>query len=293
MMTRLLTMVLAAVLCAPAHAAVTVVDDNGNRVTLARPAQRVISMAPHVTEILFAAGAGARVAGVMNYSDYPEAARALPLVGSSSQLDMERVLALKPDLLVVWQGGNTERQLAQLKSLGIPMFYSDPTTMAQIGDTVLRLGQLMGTEKAAQAAAASFRAELAALAARYGSRPPVRMFYQIWDKPLYTLNGTQIVSDAMRLCGGVNVFGQLQVRAPSVSIEAVIEQNPEVIFAGDRGEESDAGLNIWRPYKGLLAVKRNNLFTLKGGMLARAGPRMVQGAAALCEKLEIARQRRR
>ncbi|QYF94041.1 cobalamin-binding protein [Massilia sp. PAMC28688] len=293
MSRHLWPLLVAAVLApVPAHAAVTVVDDTGKRVTLARPAQRVISMAPHVTEMLFAAGGGARVVGVMNYSDYPEQARSLPLVGSSSQLDMERVLALKPDLLVVWQGGNTERQLAQLKSLGIPMFFSDPRKMAQIGETVARLGQLMGTERQAQAASAAFRAELAALSARYAKRPPVRMFYQIWDKPLYTLNGTQIVSDAMRLCGGVNVFGHLQVTAPAVSIEAVIEQDPEVIFAGDRGEESDAGLNIWRPYQGMLAVKRQNLFTLKGGLLARAGPRMVQGVAALCEKLELARQRR-
>lgn len=282
----------AAMVAGASHAAVSVVDDTGRRVTLARPAQRVISMAPHITEMLFEAGAGARVVGVMNYSDYPAAARALPLVGSSSELDMERVLALKPDLLVVWQGGNTERQLAQLQALGIPMFYSDPQRMAQIGDTVLRMGALMGTEAAARPAAARFSAALAALATRYGSRAPVRMFYQVWDKPLYTLNGTQIVSDAMRVCGGVNVFGQLQVRAPAVSIEAVIEQDPEAIFAGDRGGEPDAGLNMWRPYRGMLAVKRGNLFTLTGGLLARPGPRMVQGAAALCEKLELARQRR-
>lgn len=281
-----------AVASAPARAAVSVTDDNGNRVTLAKPAQRVISMSPHVTELLFAAGGGVRVAGVMNYSDYPEAARKIPLVGSSSQLDMERVLALRPDLLVVWQGGNTERQLAQLKALGIPMFYSEPQKMSDISRTVRSLGVLLGTGKVAAAAADAFDAELAALAARYSRRPPVRMFYQIWDKPLYTLNGTQIVSDAMRLCGGVNVFGSLEVRAPTVSIEAVLGQDPEAIFAGDRGEESDAGLNIWKPYKGLLAVKRDNLFTLKGGLLARPGPRMLQGAAALCEKLELARQRR-
>lgn len=291
-MSLVALLVTGALAAAPAHAGVAVIDDSGNRVALARPAQRVISMAPHITEMLFAAGAAGRVVGVMNYSDYPEAARSIPLVGSSSALDMERVLSLKPDLLVVWQGGNTERQLAQLKALGIPMFYSAPRTMAQIGETIARLGQLMGTDKQAQMATARFRAELTALTKRYSHRPPVRMFYQIWDKPLYTLNGTQIVSDAIRLCGGINVFAQLQVTAPSVSIEAVIERDPEAIFAGERGDQPDAGLNIWRPYKGMLAVKRENLFTLDGGLLARAGPRMVQGAAALCDKLELARQRR-
>ena len=153
MIRQLLLSLLAVAVWAPCHAAVSVIDDSGHRVTLARPAQRVISMAPHVTELLFAAGGGARVVGVMNYSDYPPAATTLPLVGSSSELDMERVLALKPDLLVVWQGGNTERQLAQLKALGIAMFYSEPRTMAQIGESVLRLGQLMGTEQQAAASA--------------------------------------------------------------------------------------------------------------------------------------------
>ncbi|MES2316130.1 MAG: cobalamin-binding protein [Pseudomonadota bacterium] len=275
-----------------AHAAITVVDDGGARVTLDKPALRIVSMAPHVTELLFAAGGGARVVGVMNFSDYPEAAKKIPLVGSSSQLDMERLIALKPDLLVVWQSGNTARQLDNLRSLRIPIFQSEPRKLDQIATSLERLGQLMGTEAVAQPAAAQFRAKVAALQARYGARPPVKLFYQIWDKPLYTLNGEHIVSDAMRLCGGENVFGALTVKAPEVSLEAVMQANPEVIFGGDQHDPADAGLNIWKPYKGMLAVKRGNLFTLGGELLTRAGPRMVQGAADMCEKLELARQRR-
>ncbi len=284
---------LLALTAAPTRGAITVVDDSGQSVILARPAQRVISMAPHVTELLFAAGGGARVVGVMNYSDYPEAAKTLPRVGSDSALDMERLVALKPDLLVVWQSGNTARQLEQLRQLGIPMFYSEPQQMDQIADSLLRLGQLLGTEAVAQPAARALRAKTAALAARYARRPPVRMFYQIWDKPVYTLNDRQIVSDAIRLCGGQNVFGKLPVKAPEVSVEAVIAADPEVIIGGDRGEQVDAGLNIWKPYTSMLAVQRGNLFSLSGGLLVRAGPRMVDGAAELCEKLELARQRRR
>lgn len=276
-----------------AQAAVTVVDDAGERVTLHKPAQRIISMAPHITELLFAAGGGERVVGAMNYSDYPEAAKKIPLVGSSSQLDMERVLSLKPDLLVVWQSGNTARQLEQLRGLGIPIYYSEPQKLDEVASSVTRLGQLMGTDKPAQAAAAAFRARIASLGARYGSRPRVRMFYQIWDKPLYTLNGKHIVSDAIRLCGGENVFGGLAVKAPEVSIEAVIEADPEAIVGGDQHDPADAGLNIWRPYPHLQAVKRGNMFTLGGELLTRATPRMAEGAAGLCEKLEQARQRRR
>jgi iron complex transport system substrate-binding protein len=281
-----------ALLHGAAGAAVTVTDDSGRQVTLARPAQRIISMSPHVTELLFAAGGGARVVGVMNFSDYPEAAKAIALVGSNASLDMEKLAALKPDLLVVWQSGNTARQLEQLRQLGIPMFYSEPQRMEDIATSIERLGRLLDTAPVAAQAAAAFRAKSGALAARYGKRAPVRMFYQIWDKPLYTLNGKQIVSDAIRLCGGENVFGALPVKAPEVSVEAVIGADPEAIFGGERDEQAEGGLNLWKPYKSMVAVKRGNLFSLSGGLLARAGPRMVDGAAELCEKLELARQRR-
>ena len=277
---------------APSMAAVTVVDDSGARVTLRRPATRVISMAPHVTELLFAAGGGTRVVGAINFSDYPEAAKKLPVVGSSSQLDMERVLVLKPDLLVVWQSGNTARQLEQLRQTGIPIFYSEPTRLEHVADSLIRFGQLLGTEPAAQEAAQNFRSKIAALEARYAKRPPVRLFYQIWDKPLYTLNNTQIASDAIRVCGGVNIFGRLAVKAPVVSTEAVLEQDPEAIIGSVRDDSPEAGLNVWRPFKGMLAVKRGNLFSPPES-LTRAGPRMVAGVTDLCEKLELARQRRR
>ena len=289
---RTLCLALALLAGGAAHAAITVVDDGGAKVTLQKPARRIISMAPHVTELLFAAGGGDRIVGAMNFSDYPEQAKKIPLVGSSSVLDMERVIALKPDLLVVWQSGNTARQLEQLRSLGIPVFQSEPQKLDQVADSLVRLGQLMGTEPIAQAAASQFRAKIAALAARYGKRPVVKVFYQIWDKPLYTLNGQQIVSDAIGLCGGENVFGALKVKAPEVSVEAVMQADPEAIFGGDQHDRADAGLNIWKPYKGMLAVRRGNLFTLGGELLTRAGPRMVLGVADMCEKLELARQRR-
>ncbi len=275
------------------QAALSVRDDAGKLVVLAKPAQRIISMSPHVTELLFAAGGGGRIVGAMNFSDYPEAAKAIPLIGSNNQIDLERVIALKPDLLIVWQSGNTARQLEQLGRLGVPMFYSEPRKLDDVAESLLRLGQLMGTEQIARPAAAAFRRKIAALAGKYAKRPPVRVFYQIWDKPLYTLNGQHIVSDALALCGGENIFAGLNVVAPAVSIEAVLQANPEVIFGGDQHDPLDAGINLWKPYKTLLAVRRGNLFTLGGELLTRAGPRMADGAASLCEKLEQARQRRK
>lgn len=280
-----------ALACGAAHAAVTVRDDAGNAVTLARPAQRVISTAPHITELLFAAGGGERVVGAMSYSDYPAAARRIPVIGSDAAIDMERLLALRPDLLVVWQSGNTERQLAQLKSLGIPIFYSEPKKLEEVATSLTRLGQLLGTDATAQAAARDYRQKIARLSAAYARRPPVKVFYQVWEKPLFTLNGEHIVSDALRVCGGRNVFAGLKVTAPSVSTEAVLQENPEAILGGER-HDGQSGINIWKPYQGLLAVRRGNLFMLDSELLVRATPRIADGIAVLCDKLETARKRR-
>ena len=275
-----------------ARAAISVRDDAGNSVVLPAPARRVISMAPHVTELLFAAGGGARIVGAMNFSDFPPAAKNLPLVGSNDQIDIERVLALRPDLLIVWQSGNTARQIEQLRRLGVPLFFSEPHRLDDVADSLERFGRMLGTEAVAQEAAGQYRQKIAALAARYAARPVVRVFYQIWDRPLYTLNGRHIVSAAIGLCGGENVFGALGVVAPSVSIEAVLAANPEVIFGADQHDPAAAGIKLWQAYPGLLAVRQGNLFTLDGELLTRAAPRMADGVAALCEKLDLARQRR-
>ena len=274
------------------HAAISVRDDGGNTVTLKNPAQRIVSLAPHATELIFAAGGGDRIVGTVGYSDYPAAALKIPRVGSHQQIDVERVIALKPDLLVVWLHGNSERQLEHIRKLGIPFFFSDPKKLADIPTSIERLGVLMGTEQQANKIAIAERAELARLGNQYRNRPTVRMFYQVWGKPLYTLNGGNIMSDVMRLCGGENVFAKLPISAPTVSLESVLLENPEVMMTGDREAEKSGGLEIWKAYPNLLAVKNDNLFSVDADLVNRAGPRLIEGAAMVCEKLELARSRR-
>ena len=287
-------LILASALFASAAASaapITVRDDDGNVVTLSKPAQRVIAMAPHVTELLFAAGAGDKIVGAVTYSDYPEAAKKIPRVGDNRLIDMERVAAMKPDLIVIWMHGGFERQIEGLRKLGIPLFHSEPTKLEGIADNVERLGQLMGTEAVANPTAADIRAQFAAMGKQYANRPPVRLFYQVWDKPLYTLSGKSIVSDSIRLCGGVNIFADQKATAPVISMEAVLQANPEAIFG--TSEKDSGSVDLWKPYGTLLAVQNNNLFRLQGDMLNRAGPRMVAGTKALCEKIEEARQHRK
>lgn len=275
-----------------AMAAISVKDDGGNTVTLSKPAQRIISLAPHATELIFAAGGGDRIVGTVGYSDYPAEALKIPRVGSHQQIDVERIIALKPDLLVVWLHGNSERQLEHIRKLGIPFYFSEPKKLADIPTSIERLGLLMGTEQQANKVAGAERTELARLAAQYRNRPTVRMFYQVWGKPIYTLNGGNIMSDVIRLCGGENVFASLSIPAPTVTTEAVLLENPEVMMTGDRQAEKSGGLEIWKQYKNMLAVKNDNLFSVDADLVNRAGPRLIEGAAMVCEKLELARSRR-
>lgn len=289
---RLRLFLFAWAIAAHATAAISVRDDAGDTIVLQRPAQRVASLAPHVTELLFAAGGGERIVGTVSYSDYPPAASSIPRIGDNRQVDIERLVALKPDLLVVWRHNASSRQLEQLRKLGIPLFYSEPHRLDDIPDTIERLGRLLGTEQKAQQSATELRRQLDSLNARYRNKPVVRVFYQVWDRPLYTLNERHIISDAIHVCGGENIFAKLPVAAPQVGIEAVLQENPEVVVSGDMRNQTPGGVEIWKQYPTLLAVRRNNLFALDSDLLNRPGPRIIAGAAALCEKLEQARNHR-
>lgn len=279
-----------------ANAAVSVTDDAGERVTLPAPARRVVALSPHAVELAYAAGGGAKLVGAVSYSDYPRAAKALPRVGDNNALDLERILALKPDLVLVWRHGNDERQLDRLRALGIALYHSEPRKLDDVATDLVALGQLLGTEPQAQAAAAGYRGKIAALRARYAGRSPVSLFYQVWDDPLMTLNGTHIVSDIIALCGGRNVFANLAPLVPTVSTESVVAANPEAIVTTSVGATpADAplpSLASWHAWPRMTAVARGNLFAVDGDLINRPGPRLAQGAEQLCRDLDIAREHR-
>ncbi|MDP3871548.1 MAG: cobalamin-binding protein [Methyloversatilis sp.] len=293
-MMRLAWLLIGLLLAAsPARAAVSVTDDAGRSVALPAPAQRIVSLAPHVTELLYAAGAGGKLVGAVEYSDYPAAAQALPRVGSSSAVDIEAVVALKPDLVVVWQSSTRAAQYGQLDRLGIPVFVSEPRSLDDIPRTLELLGRLAGTSNDADAAALDFRTRRDRLAARYASRPPVGVFYQIWDRPPMTVNGQHLISAVMTLCGGRNVFAGLTILAPTVTEEAVLAAAPEVIVASGMADARPEWLDAWRRWRSLPAVARDNLYFIPPEQLQRNTPRVLDGAAKLCEQLEQARAKRR
>ena len=271
-------------------AALEVVDDSGQRITLAAPAKRIVSLAPHVTELLFAAGAGDRLIAGVDYSDHPPAARRLRTVGSYTDVNVEAVLAVRPDLVVGWRAGNRPEQLHQLERLGLPVYRTDPQRLADIPAALRDLGRLAGTGDRAERAAEAFESGLAELAASHRNARRLRVFYQVWDQPLMTVGGGHWIDQVITLCGGENVFAGLTAPTPSVSLEAVLAAAPEVILAGGMGGKDPAWLARWQQWPDLPAVRAGHLHAVDPDWLQRAGPRLLLGARAVCSALDAARK---
>jgi iron complex transport system substrate-binding protein len=275
-----------------ANASVTVLDDARHSVTLSKPAQRIISLAPHATELLFQAGAGHLIVAVSDYSDYPEAAKKIISVGSILATDLERLIALKPDLVVLWGTGNAKLLASKLRNHHVTVYESEPRDFETIASSLERLAHLAGTDATGKIAANNFRERLNFLTKKYQLKDrekPLSVFYQIWSKPLMTLNDQHLVSSAIRLCGGKNIFGTLKEISPTVSTEAVLAANPQVIISSS-GEQQDSLLD-WRRFPHIDAVKKANLFTIKEDLLNRSGPRVLDGTETLCQVLAATRNK--
>ncbi len=272
------------------YAGLSVEDDAGNTVTLVQPAKRIISLAPHVTELLFAAGAGQHIVGAVSYSDYPDAAKKLPRVGAYNAFDLEAIVALKPDLVVAWESANPAAALEKLQALSIPVFYSEPRRLEDVASSLERFGKLAATEDVAKTASAMFRKQLAGLRAKYSTKKPVSVFYQVWHQPLMTINGEHIISQVIELCGGRNVFSDLPTLAPKISLEAALQKDPEVIVAGNSALNHPGWKDDWKRWSDLRAVKNGHLFYVNPDIIQRHTPRILQGAEVLCKQIEMVRR---
>lgn len=266
-----------------ANARIRVVDDAGQTLVFAAPVKRIVSAAPHITELLFAAGAGDKIVGTVRFSDFPESAKAIPLIGDSNGLDLERIVALEPDVIIAWLSGGGTLQLQRLRTLGIPIYLSEPRTFGDISSSLIRFGQLTGSEAAARAVAQSFSARIESLRDRYARLRPVSVFYQAWTRPLITISGEHLISDVIRLCGGINVFAALQALTAVVGAESVLAAHPDAVVTTD--DEEPAAREFWDRFKSVDA----KLIVLDGDTIARHTPRIADGASALCEQLEAVR----
>lgn len=275
----------------PAYAEIAVEDFLGRSVRLEQPAQRIVALAPHIVENLYAAGVGDRLVGAVSHSDYPPAARALPEVGGPSSLSMESIVALDPDLIVVWASaqGASKAALAQFARMDIPVYVDRPRALDDIPRAIVDFGTLAGRPAHARAVAADFRRRLGALRKRYADRAPVSLFYQIWNEPLQTLSGDHFISHVIQLCGARNVFADAATLAPRIGIESVLARDPQVIVASGAGASRPGWLDAWRQWPSLQAVANNHLYVVDPDLIQRPTTRILKGALRLCRDVDAAR----
>lgn len=275
-------------LVAAADSTPGVTDDDGTRITLTAPAKRIISLAPSMTELLFSLGAGEQLVGVMDYSDYPPEALSLPVVGRYDSLDMERIVALQPDLIVAWRSGNPRGALNRLSALGFPVYVAEPDSLDSIGDHLQRLGVLTGHTTEGAELNRQFSQQAQQLRADYGDKEPVRVFYQVWHSPMISVGGHELINDMINLCGGANIFAELPV-GPKVNLEDVLARNPQVIIASGSSAEAPAWLDEWLRWPQLDAVAREHLYVIPPDLVQRHSLRALQGAQQMCEHIDQAR----
>lgn len=275
-----------------ADARITVTDDFRHNVTVHAPPERIVSLAPAATAMLFAAGAGSQLVGTIEYSGQPASEMKLPKIGSADAIDMERLIALRPDVVVVWPDGNNPAQIATIERLGIPIYDQEATTLDGIADSLRRLGRLTGTSGVADREASALEAKLAGLRKEYANQahsPTVLL--EVWDRPLYTVGAKELMSDALRVCGARNVFADLPRRAPAIGIEAVLARNPDIIIAAAPPGEGAAWLDEWRRFPSLRAVRTGRLLAFEDQRLIRLGPGVIDATAAMCRKIAALRGR--
>ena len=242
--------------------------------------QRIVSLSPHTTELVFAAGAGDRLIGVSAYSDYPEQAKALPIVASSQQINIETILALEPDMIIYWQQGNSAADINQLKKFGIPVYASKTGGLADVATQIQKLGQIFGTQAIAEPISEQYRQALAQLREQYQHNPKQDLFYQVWPTPLMTVANDPWLQEQFELCGFNNVFHDSPVPYPVINVEQVLVKQPAVIVAGS---VNDAELAQWQTWQSIPAVKNGNVFSVNPDVSHRFSPRVIHGIKTLCD----------
>lgn len=257
----------------------------------AAPPQRIVSLAPHLTELAFTAGAGDRIVATVEYSDHPAAARKIPRIGDAFRVDLERLVALRPDAVLVWESGNPAPTIERIRELHLPVIAFETQRLEHVATALREIGRLAGTSEIAEGAAADYERRIQQLRAEYRNRTPVRVFIEVDDQPLYTVNGKQIISEIVELCGGRNVFADLNEFAPAIGIEAVIAANPQAIISTDDTVPDAAA--AWQRWRHIEAVRIGNVYTLRSDDIARATTRLTVAAESVCRTLDTARKRLR
>lgn len=291
MYLRLIVFCLLGAAVLPVSAKVVVTDFFDRKIELNEPAERIVALAPHIVENVYKAGVGKHLVGAVAHSDYPDAAKKLPRVGTYANINMEAVVALNPDLVIAWasEPGTARNKIHILQRMGIPVYIANPQTLKDIAEGIVDYGKLGGRPKHAQQVAQAYLARLTELKQRYSNRAPVTVFYQVWNEPLITLSGAEFVGAVIRLCGGRNVFAELSAVAPKISLESVLARDPQAIVTSGRDGVFQGWLSAWKQWSKLDAVANGHLFYVPPDILHRPTTRILKGAQRLCRQLQTVR----
>ncbi|WP_304635302.1 cobalamin-binding protein [Pseudoalteromonas sp.] len=252
--------------------------------------QRIVALAPHIVENLFAIGAGDRIVGTVDYADYPAQANEIERVGGYYGINMERLLSLKPDLVLAWKTGNKAEDLAYIEKLGIPVAYSNPDQVDNVADELRKLGELTHLKTQADRVATEFEVKLAAIRASQQDKPPVSVFYQLWPEPMMTVGGNTWINQLLTICHADNVFANSETDYPRISIENVLVSKPEVIIIPDEKSKKPQPQIDWRQWPELPAVQHNQFISVNADLLHRFTTRMLDGLSEMCGKIDISRK---
>ena len=252
-------------------------------------AERVVTLAPHLTELVYAAGAGGKLVGVSAYSNYPPGAHDIEVVSDAFTVDLERLARLEPTLILAWESGTPQHVVDELTKLGYRVETITTRGLEDVAWALERIGDLIGTPAEARGAAGRFRARIAALGADYAARPAITVFYQVSARPLYTVADGHYIDEILSLCGGRNVFDGIGEFAPAVTVEAVVARDPEVVLAGAGDGDPFAE---WARWPDLRFNRYGNRFTVPADEIGRATPRLADAADAVCSVLDEGRRNR-
>ena len=270
---------------------ITVTDFSGATVSLKKPAQRIIALAPHIVENVYTAGAGDKLVGAVAYSDFPEQAQLLPRGGGYSNINIEKILELKPELIIAWKSAISEANILTIKSLGFPIYIDQPDTLSDLSKGIKDIGALTGHTEQATHTANKYLVDLEKTKKKYQLQAKVRTFYQVWNRPLRTITGKHIISDAIKICGGVNVYADEKTVSPIINIESLLKRNPQAIIASGLSDKPPEWLNDWKQWPSLQAVRNNNLFFVNPDHIQRHTIRVLLGINSICQQLDEARNK--
>lgn len=253
---------------------------------------RIIALSPHSVEMLYKLGAGERIVATTKFSNFPSEAENIPRVGGYNGIQIEKILALKPDLIIAWMDGNKIEDIEKMEALGLNVYRSTTRSLKSVSDELIKLGNMIGLPDSGQKAAQAFNKRLELIRSENAQKAPVSFFYQLWDEPLRAMAAGSWINTVMTHCGGKNVFNDTALDYPEISIENVLISAPEVFIIPSHHGSHTASTEKWLKWPEIPAIANGQIYYIDGDLLHRFSTRVLDGMAQVCSAFDKVRANR-